>query len=73
MIIQAKYTSVWDGGYEITTDCKANTDTKEVFDIIGADVGELVETLDNEYVTIDGVDHPVYERDEAEECDFWYV
>ena len=72
MIIQAIFTSVWDGGYEIKTACNVNTETKEVFNIVIADVGELVETLDKEYVTFNGEDHAVYERDEAGEDDYWH-
>lgn len=59
MIKNATYTSVWDGGYEVTTDCKVNMKTKKVFDIKSADVD--VDILEKEYVTIDGVNYPVFD------------
>lgn len=30
MIKNAKFTFVWDGGYEVTTDCKVDMKTREV-------------------------------------------
>lgn len=71
MIKNATFTSVWDGGYEITTNCKVNTETKEVFDIepsIGTE--DLVNELDYEYVTVDGEDFPV--SSDNEETEYWY-
>lgn len=71
MIKSATFTSVWDGGYEITTNCKVNTETKEVFDIepsIGTE--DLVNELDCEYVTIDEEDFPV--SSDNEETEYWY-
>lgn len=71
MIKDAKFTSVWDGGYEITTNCKVNMDTKQVFDVeISEGTADLVNELDCELVTIDGVDHPV--SCDKEETEFWY-
>lgn len=64
MIKDAKYTSVWDGDYEITTECKVDTESKEVFDIHLVDVVG-VEILEMEYVTIDGIDHDIYEEDDG--------
>lgn len=68
MIKDATFTSVWDGGVKISTNCKVNIDTKEVFDIEISDVCG-VEDLDIEYVTIDGVDHPVSSDGSTE---YWY-
>ena len=73
----AIFTSVWDGGVEITTNCKVNTKTKEIFDVqkYNGDDLEPLESLEEEYITIDG------ERYEAlntadfpniRETDFWY-
>lgn len=73
----AAFTSVWDGGVEITTNCKVNTKTKEIFDVqkYNGDDLEPLESLEEEYITIDG------ERYEAlntadfpniRETDFWY-
>ena len=71
IIKPATFTSVWDGGYEITTNCKVNTETKEVFDIETSEgTADMVNELDDEYVTIDGVDHSV--SDNAEETEYWY-
>lgn len=67
MIKEATFTSVWDGGYEVTTNCKINMETKEVFDIETVDVD--VNILEYEYVTIDGKEYPV-SNDEATE--YWY-
>ena len=52
MIKDATFTSVWDGGTEITTNCKVNVDTREIFDIEQAtniDVGSL-NSLEEEYL-----------------------
>lgn len=68
----AAFTSVWDGGYEITTPCSVNIQTKKVFDI------EVVpfngDHLDREYVTIDGKEYPVKRSDDLTPLDdtFWY-
>ena len=71
MIKSATYTSIWDGGHAITTDCKVNMDTKEVFDIEPIDVD--VDILENEYVTIDGKQYPVARKDEIENNNgYWY-
>lgn len=66
----ATFTSIWDGGLAITTSCKINMDTKQVFDIEIADVDPAtLEVLEYEYVTIDGCDYSV-SRDENTE--YWY-
>lgn len=75
MIKNATFTSVWDGGYEVTTNCKVNMETKEVFDIEMVEVDENLEHLDNEYITLDGVDYAVLntdEEDDIDKSDFWY-
>ena len=61
MIKDATFTSVWDGGYEVTTNCKVNMETKEVFDIESVDVD--VNILEKEYVTVDSVDYSVSDID----------
>ncbi|MBQ3543483.1 MAG: hypothetical protein IJA34_00600 [Lachnospiraceae bacterium] len=71
MIKNATFTSVWDGGYEITTDCKVNTETKEVFDIeISVGTENLVNELDYEYITLDGEDYSV--SNDSENTQYWY-
>lgn len=74
------FTSVWDGGFEITTKCKVNTETKEIFDIeVSESNTDMVEHLDEEYVTIDGVyyravtaEYANLYPEEMNEETFWY-
>lgn len=72
MIKNATFTSVWDGGYEVTTNCKVDMETREVFDIEMREVDESLEHLDNEYITIDGNNFDVFSIDEVEDANFWY-
>lgn len=68
MIKNATFTSVWDGDISVTTHCKVNTETKEVFDIEILDV-KGVDVLEKEFVTIDGEEYPVSCDGETE---YWY-
>lgn len=70
MIKNGTFTSVWDGGYEVTTNCKVNMETKEVFDIEKANVNNSLDILEAEFVTIDGVDYSVSNDDTTE---YWYA
>ena len=71
MIKNGTFTSVWDGGYEVTTNCKVDTETKEVFDIeISVGTEDLVNELDYEYVTIDGKEYSV--SNDNENTEYWY-
>jgi hypothetical protein len=77
MIKNATFTSVWDGGYEITTNCKVDMETREVFDVeISVGTECLVNELDYEYITLDGEKHIVYNAEDGtdglEDTDFWY-
>lgn len=76
MIRNAYFTSVWDDGYEITSNCKVNLETKEVFDIELIDDENLedCDILEHEYITIDGEDFDVFNKDEyeIEKGDYWY-
>lgn len=72
MIKNATFTSVWDGGYEVTTNCKVDMETREVFDIEMREVDESLEHLDNEYITIDDNNFDVFSIDEVEDMNFWY-
>lgn len=76
MIKNATFTSVWDGGYEVTTDCKVNMETREVFDIeINNDDNiEGLNNLDYEYITINGEEFDVLNKDlnDVGVTDFWY-
>ncbi len=49
--VNAKYTSEWDCGTTITTECKFDPDTKIVYDIEDSGV-EIDGTLMLEYVTL---------------------
>ena len=73
MIKNATFTSVWDSGYEVTTNCKVNMETNEVFDIEIADVDGL-EILAKEYVVVDDVKYPVFQLSDIteENNEFWY-
>lgn len=72
MIKNAEYTSVWDGGIEVTANCKVNMKTKEVFNIEKVSVDGL-DILDEEYITIDGKIYPVSEKGEREGNGYWYI
>lgn len=76
MIKKAAFTSVWDGGYEVTTDCKVDMETREVFDIEinNSDNIEGLNSLDYEYITIDGEEFDVLHKDltDVGTTDFWY-
>lgn len=61
MIKNATFTSVWDGGYEVITNCKVNMETKEIFDIETVDIN--VDILEEEYVTINNKKYSVSEID----------
>ena len=72
MIKGALFVSVWDGGVEIETPCKVNTETKEVFDIIIARYDGDV--LEKEYIEIDGEEFPVFQVSDITEDnnEYWY-
>lgn len=63
MIKNATFTSVWDGGYEVTTNCKINMETREVFDIEMAGVDDSLDVLEAEFVTIDNIVYAVSNDD----------
>ena len=67
-IINATFVSVWDGGTAIETECKINTITREVFDIISV-------VLERQYVIIDGQEYDVVcvdGADEVGESEYWF-
>ena len=77
MIKNATFTSIWDGGYEITTNCKVDMETRKVFDIEvndNADDIEALNNLDYEYITMDGEEFDVINKDvnDVGVTDFWY-
>ena len=77
MIKNAKFVSVWDGGYEVITGCKVDMKTKEVFDIeISEGTADLVCELDYEYIIIDGDEYSVHNAEDGldglPDNVFWY-
>lgn len=68
MIKNATFTSVWDGGCEVTTNCKVNIKTKEIFDIEKVDID--ADVLEYEYITLDGNEYSV--SHDKDDTDFWY-
>ena len=76
MIKNGKFTSVWDGGCEVTTNCKVDMETREVFDIEvnNDDNIEGLNSLDYEYITINGEEFDVLNKDlnDVGVTDFWY-
>ena len=74
MIENATFTSIWDGGFAITTGCKVNMETKEVFDIqINHDTADMVSSLDEEYVIIGGNRHSATSIDMRKGDEYWYA
>lgn len=72
-IINATFVSVWDGGTAIETECKINTITREVFDIIPVEAD--VDTFERQYVIIDGQEYDVVcvdGADEVGESEYWF-
>lgn len=61
MVKDAKFVTVWGGGVTVTTDCKVDTETNEVFDIERVDVD--VDILLDEYIVLDGKKRLVFDRD----------
>lgn len=77
VILDAEFTSVWDGGFCITTKCKVNQETGRVFDIeMAEDMADFVEELDEEYITIGDQRFPVVDAieisDVSEFDGYWY-
>lgn len=75
MLKDAKFTSVWDGNDEITTNCKVNLETHEIVEIETVDAPQ-VDILIREYVIIDGEEFPAVRKDDLvgynKENVFWY-
>ena len=75
MIVDGIYVSLWDGGnIRLESSCKVNLETKEVFDIEPAfDVD--VDSLDEEFVEINGQKHRTCNRfvyDGNDKDLYWY-
>lgn len=70
MVKEGTFTSVWDNGHTVTSKCKVNIETMEVFDIETVYVDGL-DILEREYITIDGKQYPVSESREND-GGYWY-
>lgn len=73
---RAKLTSVWDGGeIRLTVDCWVNPNTHEITDISWAEISG-VNILEEEIITIDGVEYEaynVYVNKAHKPEDYWYI
>ena len=74
--LKAEFVSVWDGYTKITTSCKVNMKTHEIYDIQKSDV-EGLNNLDMEYVVIDNQEYEVVHEEDFDKNDknpstFWY-
>lgn len=71
-VLNGTFTSVWDDGVEVTTHCKVNMDTHEVFDIDFVQI-EGLEDFRYEYITVANESYKVTRMEDADESDvFWY-
>lgn len=76
MKVNGFYISEWDAGIEIVSEATIDLETKEVeigkyfydYDFVELDL----EILEREYVTIDGIEYPCCQKEEADEDDYWY-
>lgn len=68
-IVDAVYVSVWDDGVAITSACKVNLATREVFDIEIIEPEIELDICENEYVVINRKDYPVVYKDEFDMLD----
>lgn len=66
--VDATYTSVWENGVSVRAKCKVNMKTGEVF--IECDRVDVDEILEDEYITISGVDYNVSNDPKA--TTYWY-
>ena len=71
-IVCGIFTSYWDGYTTISTPCKVNLRTKQVYDIEPCSTVECACVLDHETVEFNGEIYPVYPKDEAKEGEYFY-
>ena len=72
MVKDATFISVWDGGFELLSSCKVNTETREVFNIAVDDDGDELENLIREYIIVNGTEYCVESADSKTDKDYWY-
>ena len=73
-MVDATFVSIWNG-HEllIETKCRVDLKTKQVVEIEQSGVDGDLNILDEERIEFASGDaYPVYQKDEAEEGDFWY-
>ena len=67
-VVSATYVSVWDGGTQVRSPCKFNTDTRKAFDVESADADEGLTVCEREYVELpDGRQFDRRDDDEADD------
>ena len=72
-VVNATFISVWDGGTEIASPCKVNTETKEIFDIEKVDTVCDVNVLDGEYIKIGENLYGACRKEDADSTPgYWY-
>lgn len=67
----ATFTSVWDGGFEVTSRCTVDPESRMITEMGPNDIGnneEMLDCLDREYVVVDG-DDKEYEAMNVDETD----
>lgn len=68
--VNGTFYSVWDDGNSVVSaPCKVDFDNMEVTDIKTVDVSDAVNSLDYEYVEVDGIEYSVASKDTVEEFD----
>jgi hypothetical protein len=76
MIVKAINLTMWDNGFILEQPCKVNTETSQVFDIEhDLETLNTLETLQGEWVIVNGVKFPLVPKDEYNSHDkntFWY-
>lgn len=89
--VECTYTSVWDGEGSITSNAIVNLNTRKVTILEDVDYWDILtedgepfecEQLENEYITIDGVDYPCHNINDdgiwddvdcwTKETSYWY-
>lgn len=74
MIKAATFNSIWDGNVCISSSCKVDTGTKEVFDIETVENEDDLDMLERQFIVFDdGTEYEVVGASERENDDqFWY-
>jgi len=78
-VIDGTFTSEWDDGAVISTPCKVNVDTREIFDIQVCTAVTPDGTCEREFVVFPGSEeeYDAHEKSEYEDLDcpvyaYWY-